>query len=148
MDEGCYAVHPSDIAPALIAINAEIQTSKRTIDAENFFEVRVAKATVLDDDEIVTEIRIPKPSSNTRSVFIKFAQRKTIDFAIVNCAVMLRTANEKVTGARICLNSVYVKPYRVMEAETAIIGKPLDEDTAEAAGEAAVSDARPLKDNG
>ena len=125
----------------------EIQTSKRTIDAEDFFEVRIANTTVLDHDEIVTEIRIPEPSSDTRSVFIKFAHRKTIDFPIVNCAVMISMANGKVTGTRICLNAVYVKPYRAIKAETVILGKSIDDDIAETAGEAAVSDARPLKDN-
>jgi len=148
VEEGCFAVHPSDTAPALIALKARIKTTKRTVEAENFFQVRVAKTTVLDDDEIVTEIEIPRPSSNTRSTFIKFAQRKTIDFAIVNCAVMIDRDDEKVSIARICLNSVYVKPYRAKEAEMAIIGKQIDEDAAEVASEAAVSHARPLKDNG
>ena len=61
VEEGCYAVHPSDTAPALVALNAEIVTSKRTIGIDDFFQVDVEKSTVLDDDEIVTEIRIPKP---------------------------------------------------------------------------------------
>lgn len=147
VEEGCYAVHPSDTAPALIALGADIQTSKRTIHAEDFFQVQVVKTTVLDADEIVTEIRIPKPSSGTRSAFIKFALRKTIDFAIVNCAVVISVTDKKVTDTRICLNSVYVKPYRALEAERAIIGKTINERTAEAAGKAAVSSARPLKDN-
>ena len=148
VEEGCYAVHPSDTAPALIALNAEIRTSKRTVKADDFFQVKVAKTTVLDDDEIVTEIRIPGPPRGTRSAFIKFAIRKTIDFPIVNCAAMITLSKGRVTKARVCLNAVYVKPYRALKAEEVLLGKPLDEESAEAAGSAAVSDAKPLQNNG
>jgi xanthine dehydrogenase YagS FAD-binding subunit len=61
---------------------------------------------------------------------------------------MVSLTEKKVTHARICLNSVYVKPYRALKAETAIIGKSINKSNAEAAGIAAVSDAKPLKDNG
>jgi xanthine dehydrogenase YagS FAD-binding subunit len=148
VEEGCYAVHPSDAAPALIALNAEIKTSKRTIQADEFFQVKVAKTTVLEDDEIVIEIQIPSPPESTRSTFVKFAIRKTIDFPLVNCAAMITVAKGKVAGARVCLNAVYVKPYRALKAEEAIMGKTLDEAHVEAAGSAVVSDARPLQNNG
>lgn len=148
VEEGCYAVHPSDTAPALIALKARIKTSKRTIEAENFFQVGVAKTTVLDDDEIVMEIEIPAPHKNTRSFFTKFALRKSIDFPIVNCAASITLADGKVEDARVCLNAVYVKPYRAVKAENVLIGEVLDEKSAEAAGDAAVADARPLAHNG
>jgi len=147
VDEGCIAVHPSDTAPALIALDARIKTSKRTIRAEDFFQVEVSRTTVLEDDEIVTEIQIPTPVDNTKSAFYKFALRKSIDFPIVNCAAMITDSGDKVGSARICLNAVYVKPYRAIEAEVAIIGKAINDTNAEAAGSAAVSDAKPLKDN-
>ena len=63
VEKGCYAVHPSDIAPALIALDASIKTTRRTIKAEDFFQVSVTKTTVLDDDEIATLIEIsPRPA--------------------------------------------------------------------------------------
>ena len=148
VEEGCYAVHPSDTASALIALNAEIETSKRMIMADEFFQVKVAKTTVLDDDEMVAKIHIPNPPDKTKSAFVKFAIRKTIDFPLVNCASMITISKGKVTGARVCLNAVYVKPYRALKAEETIMGKTLDEASAEAAGSAAVSDARPLQNNG
>jgi len=148
VEEGCVAVHPSDTAPALIALDASIRTSKRTIKAENFFRVDVSKTTVLDDDEIVTEVQIPTPPKNARSAFLKFALRKSIDFPIVNCAVMIASSKGKVEKARICLNAVYVTPFRATKAEEAMIGKALNESNAEAAGNAAIEGARPLKDNG
>ena len=109
--------------------------------------VEVSKTTVLDDDEILTEIHIPVPPPGSKSAFLKFALRKSIDFPIVNCAAMITTSAGKVKAARICLNAVYVKPYRALRAEDAILGKEIDEANAEAAGNAFVSDAKPLPHN-
>jgi len=147
VEEGCIAVHPSDTAPALIALDARIKTSRRSIRAEDFFQVEVSKTTVLDKDEIVTEIQMPEPVEGSKSSFFKFALRKSIDFPIVNCATMITQSAGKVAAARICLNAVYVKPYRALKAEEAIIGKKINEANAEAAGDAAVSAAKPLADN-
>ncbi len=147
MEGGCYAVHPSDTAPALIALNAKIITSKRMINAEDFFQVDVLKTTVLDADEIVTEIHVPEPSNGTRSAFLKFAIRKSIDFPIVNCAAMITSSAGKVSAARICLNAVFVKPYRAVRAEETIVEKAIDETTAELAGISAMSEAKPLEHN-
>lgn len=147
VEEGCIAVHPSDTAPALIALDASIQTSKRTVGAEDFFQVEVSRTTVLAPDEIVTGIRLPKPLNGTKSAFLKFALRKSIDFPIVNCAAKLSINKGKIDDARICLNAVYVKPLRVTAAEEAIVGKKINEANAEAAGVAAVVAAKPLNDN-
>ncbi len=135
----CLAVNPSDTAPALVALNAKIKTSKRLIEAESFWDMAVPGSTVLAADEIVTEIQIPTPPAGAKSAFLKFAIRKSIDFPIVNCAA-------KVGGgdARICLNAVYNKPYRVVKAEEFIKGKKIDEALADAAGAASVESARAL----
>jgi xanthine dehydrogenase YagS FAD-binding subunit len=137
--KSCFAVNPSDTAPALVALNAKIKTNKRLIEAEDFWDRAIPGSTVLAADEIVAEIQIPAPAAGSKSAFIKFAIRKSIDFPIVNCAV-------SVTGgdARICLNAVYNKPYRVTAAEESIRGKNINETTAEAAGAAAVQSARAL----
>jgi len=145
VEKGCYAVHPSDIAPALIALDAEIKTTKRIIKAEEFFHVLPVKTTVLESDEIVTEIELPPAMG--KNAFVKFALRKTIDFPIVNCAAMIGTSRQKVTSARICLNAVYVKPYRAFKAEEAIMGKTINEAAAEAAAIARVADAKPMSCN-
>ncbi|NVL93206.1 MAG: FAD binding domain-containing protein [Desulfobacterales bacterium] len=147
VEGGCYAVHPSDTAPALIALNAKIMTSQRMINTEDFFQVDVLKTTVLDADEIVREIHVPEPSNGTRSAFLKFAIRKSIDFPIVNCAAMITSSAGKVSAARICLNAVFVKPYRAVRAEETIAGKAIDETTAEVAGISAMSEAKPLEHN-
>lgn len=135
----CIAVHPSDIAPALIALNATIVTNTRKINAENFWDVKLPSNTVLAPGEIITEIQVPAPPSGAKSAFLKFAIRKSIDFPIVNCAVMVGGG-----APRIALNAVAPKPYRATKAEAAIAGKPVNEANAEAAGAAAVQDASPL----
>jgi xanthine dehydrogenase YagS FAD-binding subunit len=148
VEEGCYAVHPSDTAPALIALNARVATTKRTIDLDDFFQVDVVKTTVLEPDEILTEIQVPKPKTGSRSAFLKFAIRKSIDFPIVNCAAMITTTAGKVTAARVCLNAIWVKPYRAVKAEKAILRKSISEKLAESAGVAAMEDAKPMTRNG
>ena len=148
VEGGCYAVHPSDTAPALIALNAGVMTSKRMINLDDFFQVDVAKTTILDSDEIVTEIQVPEPAPDSKSAFLKFAIRKSIDFPIVNCAAMIATSSGKVTAARICLSAISVKPYRAVKAEEMILRKRVDEKIAEAAGNAAMSDAKPMERNG
>lgn len=148
VEGGCYAVHPSDTAPALIVLDGRIKTSKRTVDSEQFFQVNISRNTTLESDEIITEIQIPSLSRGTRSSFLKFAMRKSIDFPIVNCAARIEFRGGKVSKAKICLNAVYVKPYRALRAEEAIMERALTEEVAEDAGNATAADARPLKYNG
>ncbi|MDM7995406.1 MAG: FAD binding domain-containing protein [Acidobacteriota bacterium] len=135
----CLAVNPSDTAPALVALNARIKTSKRLIEAESFWDMTVPGSTVLAADEIVTEIQVPTPAAGVKSAFLKFAIRKSIDFPIVNCAARVGDGD-----ARICLNAVHNKPYRAAKAEELIKGKKIDEALADAAGAAAVESARAL----
>jgi len=135
----CIAVNPSDTAPALVALNATIKTNKRDIPAEDFWAVAIPGSTVLEADEIVTEIQVPAPPSGAKSAFFKTAIRKSIDFPIVNCAAMISGSD-----ARICLNAVYNKPYRATKGEDAIKGKTINEENADAAAEAALSEANGL----
>ena len=139
---GCIAVNPGDTAPALIALDAKVVTDRRTIEAEKFFDVGKPANTVLEKDEIIKEIQIPEPPKGAKSAFIKFAFRKSIDFPIVNCAVMVGGKNP-----RISLNAVGPLPVRASKAEAVVAGKSIkqiSEKDAEAAGEAAFADAKPL----
>jgi CO/xanthine dehydrogenase FAD-binding subunit len=100
--------------------------------------VKVECNTVLDQNEIVTEIRIPALPSGSKSAFIKMSYRKAIDFPVVNCAVL--------TGGipRVILGAVAPMPYRSRKAEKVIAGKEISETLAEEAGAAAVADAVPF----
>ncbi|MFC1991024.1 FAD binding domain-containing protein [Chloroflexota bacterium] len=143
----CVAVNPSDTAPALVALDARIKTSRRTIDIGDFFSANGEKSTILDTDEIVTEIQVPTPDSYTKSTFIKFALRQSIDFPVVNCAVMIKNGEGTIRAARICLNAVYNQPYRATAAEESIIGKTISASTAEGASRVAVASASPMPEN-
>ena len=136
---GCYTVQSSDVSTALVALDAKIVTNKRTLGAEELFAVDTLKGTSLDPDEIITEIVIPALPAGAKSVFKKMAIRKSIDFPIVNCAI--------VTGAepRVCLGAVAPVPVRAFKAEDALRGKAINEAVAEAAGEAAVAEASPFE---
>jgi xanthine dehydrogenase YagS FAD-binding subunit len=139
----CLAVNPSDTAPALVALNAKIVTTKQTINAEDFWKVAIPGSTVLETGELVKEIQIPEPASGVKSAFIKFAIRKSIDFPIVNCAAAIGGGE-----ARICLNAVHNMPYRATAAEDSIKGKTINESNAETAAVAGVSAATPMSANG
>jgi len=139
--KACFAVNPSDTAPALVALNAKIVTNKRTIDAEGFWGFATPGSTVLAADEIVTEIQVPAFSG--KSAFVKFALRASIDFPVVNCAAAIGG-----NSASICLNAVSNKPLKLAAAEQAIAGKPINAANAEAAGTAAVSTAAVLPEDG
>ena len=151
----CIAVNPSDTAPALVALDAAIVTDRRVIPAETFFSAAHGKqSTVLETDEIVTAIDLPAHTRNTdsdtgRSVstFRKVAFRKSIDFALVNCAAWLRFEGDNVADARICLNGVYNCPVRATAAEEILKGGPLTADQVEAAADAALAGAKPLLAN-
>ncbi len=140
----CFAVCPSDIAIALTALDATIITNKRSIPIGGFFKVL---GNVLNDDEIITEVRLPTPVPDTKQEFIKFALRPTIDFAIVNVATSITIDAGIVSNARIVLGAVAPVPYRATEAEDALKGKAISEPVVETAAAAAVRGAVPLSDN-
>lgn len=144
--KGCVAVNSSDIAPVLIALNAKIKTTARVIEAEKFF-IGERKTTDLNDNEIVTQIRIPSPNFGTKQNFIKFAQRPTIDFPVVNVATSITIEDGKVSDARIVLNAVAPVPIRATGVEDVLKGKVISESVAETAVAAIVNATAPLKDN-
>lgn len=140
----CFAVCPSDTAIALTALDATVVTNRRSIPIGDFFEVL---GNVLNDDEIVTGIQVPRPVSRAKQSFIKFALRPAIDFAVVSVATVITTEAGKVSDARIVLGAVAPVPYRALAAEDVLKGKAISESTAEMAATAAVKDAVPLRDN-
>ncbi len=144
---GCLAVSPSDIGIALTALDAKIFTSKRTVDAQTFFTADATKSTLLDPDEIVMEIQIPKPQEGAQQKYLKFTLRTPIDFPIVSVASVITTEGGVCVDARIALGAVAPEPVRARAAEKMIIGGPIDEHRAAQAADAAVAGAQPLSKN-
>lgn len=145
--DGCVAVCPSDTAPALVALNANIVTNKKTWKAADFFVIKGEQINALDADEIVTEIQVPTPAAGTKSAYLKFAFRKAIDFPLVSAAVVVTSSGGTVSAASIALGGVHNAPRKATEAENSIKGKAIDATTAEAAGTAAVATATTLPQN-
>jgi xanthine dehydrogenase YagS FAD-binding subunit len=150
----CYIVHPSDCAPALIAFRASVTVvsprGQRTVPLEEFFVLpsrRLDHETILEPDEIVTEIRVPTPAPNTRSTYLKFKERDSHDFAIVGAAVVMRLRGKVCEDVRIVLSGVAPIPWRSPEAEAVLKGKAITPELAEQAGKAAVAKAQPLSQN-
>jgi CO/xanthine dehydrogenase FAD-binding subunit len=144
---GCVAVSASDIAPALVALNAKIKTTRRTLEAEDFFAVRPLNSTILDHAELVTEIQIPVSRNGSKLAFLKFRIRNSIDFPIVSVATVLEMNSGKIDNARIVLGAVAPIPLRVGEAEDVLKGKKPSEKVAENAAGIAVKETIPLAEN-
>ena len=144
---GCLAVGPSDIAIALVALDASIVTTKRTLPAQAFFTATASSSTVLEPDELIKEVRIPKPPRGARQHYLKFTLRKPIDFAVVSVASIITAKNGICSDARIALGAVAPAPMRAREAELAIKGKSINEKSAAEAAQAALAAVLPLTMN-
>jgi xanthine dehydrogenase YagS FAD-binding subunit len=152
---GCYIVHPSDTAPALVALDATVRIAgrdgTRTVPIEAFHvspRDDVQRETVLQAGEIVTAIDIPAPPRGFRSSYRKVRARGSWDFALAGVALALRFDGRTVAGARVALSGAAPVPWRAHAVEQAIVGKRLTPEVAARAGEAAVDGATPLKRNG
>ena len=151
----CFMVHPSDTAPALVALDAKVSVAgrrgTRQMPLASFFVLpkdSVVKENVLEPGEVVTEVLLDASQPGARSTYRKVRERGAFDFALAGAAVVLVMAEGKVRTARVVLSGVAPAPWRSAEAEHAIMGKALDAATAGAAAAAAVKAAVPLGENG
>jgi xanthine dehydrogenase YagS FAD-binding subunit len=151
-----YIVHPSDLAPMLLALGATVTVmgaaGKRVIPLDKFFtlpsEGNIRRENVLKNEEIVTEIYVPASPLAARSTYLKFKERESLDFALASAAVAVQmAANGTVKDARIVLGGVAPVPWRVPAAEKFLVGKELKPDVLAEAGKIALADARPLEKN-
>jgi xanthine dehydrogenase YagS FAD-binding subunit len=149
-----FIVHPSDTAPALVALGATVRIAtrgrERTVPIEKFFVTPRQDPTrenILTPDEILAAIEVPSAPAGSRAVYVKEMVREVWDFALCSVAAMVTLRNGVVSEARIVLGGVAPIPYRALKAEAAITGRALDEESAAAAGAAAVDGARPLAKN-
>jgi xanthine dehydrogenase YagS FAD-binding subunit len=151
----CYIVHPSDTAPALSVLGAVIRIAgpngQRSVPIDQFFVPPARdpkRETILEPDELVTEISIPAPPTGLRSSYRKVRARRSWDFALAGVALALRFDAAKVSEAHVYLSGAAPVPWRSKEVEQAITGKQLDGETITRAGEAVVKNAEPLAKNG
>jgi xanthine dehydrogenase YagS FAD-binding subunit len=151
-DGPCVIVHPSSIAPALVAFGAKVRiagpSGSKEVPIEEFFvtpKTNVRKENILAPNEIVTHVILgpPRPLSATYSARPRVAH----DWPVSMASVVLETEGANVKDARICLGAVAPIPWRVPGAEAALKGKTVSEASATAAAEAAVAGATPLQQN-
>jgi xanthine dehydrogenase YagS FAD-binding subunit len=146
--EACIAVHPSDMAVALAALDAEVEvqsaTGRRRIKLTEFHrlpESTPQKDTVLDNGELITAVILPAPPAGGQ-VYRKVRDRASYDFALVSVAALIDIDGERIRSARIALGGVAHKPWRAAEAERQLAGATLSDDVLASAGEAAVRGAQ------
>ena len=151
----CFMVHPSDLATALVALDARVKIlssdGERVIPIEDFFtspRVNLTRENVLKPSELIAEIQIPASSSSSRGVYLKVAERKTWDFATVSVALRIDFEEDVVSDARIVLGGVSPTPFRAKDTEILLKGNIIDDRLAELASKKAVSGSKPLKGNG
>ena len=151
----CVAVNPSDTAPALIALDAEMEirnsSGTQIVAAEDFFvgpAVDITRMTALQAGDLLTTIRIPPTWAGARFYFEKSRDRAVWDFALASVASAAKVTNGTVEDIRITVNGVAPTPLRLRASEDVVRGQQLTEDLAKRAGEAAVQGVRPLAHNG
>jgi len=151
----CYIVHPSDLAPMFIALEAEISIhsdkGEKILPLEDFFilpKTNVRKENILEPGEILTEVRIPVSQTGDKSTYLKLKERGTWDFAVVSAAVKGTLSKGAFQNIKIVLGGVAPVPWRMKKAEDMIKGKKAAEDLLREAAREELKEANPLEENG
>jgi xanthine dehydrogenase YagS FAD-binding subunit len=152
--EHCIATHPSDMAVAMMALEATVHTrggkGERSIALNDFYLVpgtTPEKENVLEAGELITYVTLPALPQDTRSHYLKLRDRASYEFALASAAVVVQVSGGKIQHARVAMGGVGTKPWRSKEAEQVLQGREANEHTFRAAAEAALKPAKPLRDN-
>ena len=150
----CVAVSPSDVAPALVALDAKMvirnDGGTKTVDAQDFFigpAVDITHMTILKPGDLLTTIKIPNTWAGATFYFEKVADRAVWDFPLVNVAAAMKVQGGNIQEMRIAAGGVECVPKRLQVVEDLAKGQPKGEAVAKLAGQAAVRGARPLNYN-
>lgn len=151
----CPSVAPSSAAVALLALGATVELTsakrgKRNLGIRELYIVPDANPTkfnVLEPDELITAIHIPKPAPGTRSAYQKYGEKESFDWAIADAGVVLEMDGDTCRRAVIAMGAASPVVRRSPQAEAALAGRPITEQTARAAGAVAVQGASPLSQN-
>jgi xanthine dehydrogenase YagS FAD-binding subunit len=152
--EHCVATHPSDMAVAMMALEAILHIrgpqGERAVPLNQFYFVPGStpnRENVLAAGELITHVTVPPLATGTRSHYLKRRDRASYEFALASAAVVMQAKDNRIRRVRIALGGVGTKPWRSLEAEKALEGKETNEQNFRAAAEAALRGARPLHDN-
>jgi xanthine dehydrogenase YagS FAD-binding subunit len=150
----CAITHPSDTAPALVALGAKVviqgPKGKRTLPVEKLHVLpkdNPLAETVLESGEMITHIELSKSTSGVHSSYRKVRARAAWDFALAGLALALELDGDQVRNCRVVLSGAAPIPWRSHPVEDVLQGKQLTESTIAEAARAVVKDAQPLSDN-
>ena len=150
----CYMVHPSDLAPALISLDAEVSIAstrgERTMALADFFvlpQINVRRENVLSSSEVLKEIRLPLVKPGEKSSYYKLMERGSWDFALVSAAVKGVLFGRVFNEIKIVAGGVAPVPWRMTRMENLIVGKKITENLLKQAAREALKEARPLREN-
>jgi xanthine dehydrogenase YagS FAD-binding subunit len=151
----CVATHASDLAVALVALDAVVHLESaqdtRQFRLEDFFRLPGDTPHVenfLRSGELIVQIDIPLAAHARRSTYLKVRDRASYEFALTSAAVGLEMESGSIRNARVAMGGVGTRPWRMRKVEQALIGAPPGPKTWAAAAEEAVREARPLSKNG
>ena len=151
----CIATHPSDLAVALVALDASIKLQnddgERVLKLDDFYLLPGDTPNLenqLRPGELITEIQIPKLDVARRSLYLKIRDRESYEFALTSAAVAVALQGQTVRDARVAVGGVGTKPWNLPQVAKALIGKSLDQEAIEASSRFAAEGAHPLKQNG
>ena len=151
----CVAVHPSDMAVALAALDATVIVlglrGERRIPIVDFHRLpgtSPQRDTALEHGELITAVELPALPVAEHSAYYKVRDRASYAFALVSVAVALQVSNGRVEDVRIAFGGLAHKPWRAARAEATLRGAPATEESFRRAAQAELADARPLKHNG
>jgi xanthine dehydrogenase YagS FAD-binding subunit len=151
----CASVHPSSTAVPLLAMDAQIEIAsrrgKRTVKMSEFYvapEKSAVNETVLQADEMITGVFVPKPERGTRSAYQKYGEKESFDWPLADAGIVLVMDADRCAKAAVVLGVAAPTPIRSREAEAALNGVTVNEMTARAAAKAAMQNATPLSQNG
>ena len=151
----CVAVNPSDTAPALVALEAELvvrhRGGERVLAAEDFFvgpEVDITRMTVLQPGDLLTTVRLPARWAGAQFYFEKSRDRAVWDFALASVAMAAQVSGGVIADLRVAVNGVAPTPVRLTAVEDAVRGQAVTDATVERAGDVAIRGVRPLAHNG
>jgi xanthine dehydrogenase YagS FAD-binding subunit len=149
VSDHCIAAHGSDMAVAMTALDARLETIApngvtRTIPIDALYRPpgnTPQIETVLAPGELILSVLLPPPPPG-RQLFRKVRGRASFAFALVSVAVVVARDNDRIRTARVALGGISYKPWRSAEAEVVLVGAPITRGSFDAAGVAALSDAR------
>ena len=153
--EDCVATHASDVAVALVALDAEVQlvsaTGNRAVKLADFYRLPGENPEIENDlrpGELITEVRVPRLDWASRSTYVKVRDRQSYEFALCSAAVALDVQDGRIVDARVAAGGVATVPWRLRAVEEALRGAPATLESFEAAAAVAADGAKPLSGNG